>query len=166
MPEESPQQPEQKKDSRKGLMVAAGVLVVLLAAGGGAVYFMMHRGNPTAENLQNPDTPGAGKEPQSWNLGSLVVNLAPPDDQTYLKVELAFGYHSSQDAQVSAELEKRRDQLIDIVNMALSSKKYGEINNVHGKTQLKQELIRLVNEVLSSGQIEEIYFRAFTFQET
>ena len=166
MPEESPQQQEQKSGSHKGLLIAVGILAILVVAGVGAVYVMAKGGNSTVENTGNTDGNSAGKEPHSWNLGSLIVNLAPPDDQTFLKVELSFGYQSKQEAQFSGELEKRRDQLLDLINMTLSSKKYGEINNVHGKTQLKEEIIRRVNETLTTGKIDEIYFRVFTFQET
>jgi flagellar FliL protein len=97
-----------------------------------------------------------------------VVNLAPPDENTFLKIDLALAITPGEEQEVKLiqrELDARRDELKDLVNMILTSKSRGELATTQGKENLKQELVRRINELLQSGEIQSVYFRQFTFQE-
>ena len=66
--------------------------------------------------------------------------------------------------EVVEEIELRKPQLRDMVNAILSNRTYGELLGVRGKTQLREELLRRMNQSLTEGEITRIYFTEFVVQ--
>lgn len=165
MPQEQPE--PVKSSGAKGWFLLFAIMLIALGMGAGVYYTFLRPEDPLAV-VQNDPSSGELPPAQSWPLSDFVVNLAPPDESTFLKVDLALGITSSDDQHVKLilkELDARRDQLKDLVNMTLTSKTKSDLATTQGKENLKSELARRINEVLQSGEIQSVYFRQFTFQE-
>jgi len=164
-----PQEPSGKATGAgaKGWILILGVMLAASGMAAGAFYVFLRPEDPLA--ITQVSTTAQDFTPaQSWPLSDFVVNLAPPDDSTFLKVDLALGVTSADEQNVKLvlkELDARRDELKDLVNMVLTSKSRSELATTQGKENVKSELIRRINELLQTGEIQAVYFRQFTFQE-
>lgn len=145
--------------------IAAVVVLILLsgAAIGGWYYY-----NNTSRN--NPSGPSESKQPQvetEVNLGPMVdvrefiVNIISDDNSHYLRTSLTIEL-SNQAAY--DEINKRMPQIRDAILMLASSKTFEELYDVHGKKQLKAELLIELNEMLTKGEAVAVYFTDFVVQ--
>lgn len=156
-----------KSSGLKGWILLFSVMVMGFAMAAGAFYLFLRPEDPLAI-AHDPSSPDGLVPALSWPFSDFVVNLAPPDENTFLKVDLALGITNENDQHVKLilkELDARRDELKDLVNMVLTSKTKSELATIQGKENVKSELVRRINEVLQSGKIQSVYFRQFTFQE-
>jgi flagellar FliL protein len=168
MPEvETNQGTEAKQSGARGWLAIGVFLLFALLLGAGTFFLFLKQEDPLALVQVSPTT-GEFRPAQSWPLSDFVVNLAPPDENTFLKLDLALAITPGEEQEVKLiqrELDARRDELKDLVNMILTSKSRGELATTQGKENLKQELVRRINELLHAGEVETVYFRQFTFQE-
>jgi flagellar FliL protein len=144
----------------------AVVVALLLVAGamvGGWYYY-----NNTIRI--NPTGPSESPQPQvdtEVNLGPLVdvrefiVNIISDDNSHYLRTSMTIEL-SNQAAY--DELNKRMPQIRDAILMLTSSKTFEELYDVHGKKQLKAELLIELNEMLTKGEAVAVYFTDFVVQ--
>ncbi|RJQ62791.1 MAG: flagellar basal body protein FliL [Desulfobacteraceae bacterium] len=153
-----------RKFSKKWILIGLAVLVI--AGGGFAGWILMGGGAETsAEPAPGPEkTP---KEPIETGVGKIfsmdpfVVNLNEPGGKRYLKskIELEFA-----EELLAKELDSRLPQLRDVILIHLSSKTLDEIQGVDGKIELKNALVTRINQVLTKGQIRNLYFTQFVIQ--
>lgn len=156
----------EKKKSSMLLIVIGLVVVLLLAGGGGAVYFLV---------LKKPETTAAGEgggakegaTPKSaTSLGETVelppfiVNLSGEGGR-YIKTVLVMQVSSKA---VKEELTNRAPQIKDAIISVLSSKTPDEVLTPEGKLELKLELVKRMNQTLSSGVVTELFFTEFVVQ--
>jgi flagellar FliL protein len=141
----------------------ATVVVLLLLSGaaiGGWYYY-----NNTSRN--NPSGPSQPQVETAVNLGPMVdvrefiVNIISDDNSHYLRTSLTIEL-SNQAAY--DELNKRMPQIRDAILMLASSKTFEELYDVHGKKQLKAELLIELNEMLTKGEAVAVYFTDFVVQ--
>ncbi len=156
-------------------LVLFGLVLVNLATVGGLGYFMQlmwHRVQDLqaqTQKLQRPEEPKQsliGKELQPQNLGTLypiesfLVNIAsdqgPKFLQTQLELELA-------DPAVEDELSRKKPALRDAIIVLLSSRSYKELREPTGMRKLRADLLRVINNLLSTGKVKDIYFTQFHF---
>ncbi|MBI4666563.1 MAG: flagellar basal body-associated FliL family protein [Nitrospinae bacterium] len=151
--------------SKKGLfIIIAVVLVLLLAGGGGAAYFFL-AGKKAEEGGEGKEGKGeAGKEQGSIGevveLPPFIVNLAG-EESRYLKVVLVIQVSS---VAVKDEVTNRAPQIKDAIITVLSSKEPSEILTVEGKYELKLELVKRINQTLTTGVAKELFFVEFVVQ--
>ena len=62
------------------------------------------------------------------------------------------------------KVEKYMPKLRDTILLLLSSLSFEEINTLEGKIALKQALLSRVNQILSKGVVQRIYFSEFVVQ--
>jgi flagellar FliL protein len=62
------------------------------------------------------------------------------------------------------ELNKRLPQVRDSLLMILPTKRYEDISTVQGKTALRDEMLKTLNNFLAQGKIINIYFKEFVVQ--
>ena len=141
-------------------------VVVLVLAGGGYVGWTMLRPQPgeTDTDMAKPLDTAVMKEVevgQMFSMDPFVVNLNEAGGKRYLKSKLEIEFV---DDAVRVELTNRLPQLRDIVLLHLSSKSLEEIQNVDGKIELKNALIKRINQVLKQGKIRNLYFTQFVIQ--
>ncbi len=141
-------------------------VVVLVLAGGGYVGWTMLNPQPDqtgADGGQAPDTE-AVKEIEvgaMFDMDPFVVNLNEAGGKRYLKSKVEIEYVGDN---VRLELTNRLPQLRDVVLLHLSSKSLDEIRSVDGKIELKNALIKQINQVLKQGKIRNLYFTQFVIQ--
>ena len=141
-------------------------VVVLVLAGGGYVGWSMLNPQPDqsgADGGQVPDTE-AVKEVEvgvMFDMDPFVVNLNEAGGKRYLKAKIEIEFVGEN---VRSELANRLPQLRDVVLLHLSSKSLDEIRSVDGKIELKNALIKRINQVLKQGKIRNLYFTQFVIQ--
>ena len=141
----------------------ATVLITVILGIGGWYYY-----NNTI--IINPTGPSESPQPQvdtEVNMGPLVdvrefiVNIISDDNSHYLRTSMTIEL-SNQAAY--DELNKRMPQIRDAILMLTSSKTFEELYDVHGKKQLKAELLIELNEMLTKGEAVAVYFTDFVVQ--
>lgn len=141
-------------------------VVVLVLAGGGYVGWTMLNPQPDqtgADGGQAPDTE-AVKEIEvgaMFDMDPFVVNLNEAGGKRYLKSKIEIEFVGED---VRKELTNRLPQLRDVILLHLSSKTLDEIRSVDGKIELKNALIKRINQVLKQGKIRNLYFTQFVIQ--
>lgn len=141
-------------------------LLVLIIAGGAAAYFLLLKGDGTEgakpadevaveDTAQNDSSLGVTHE-----LDPFIVNLAG-DANRYLKVVVVLQLSTEG---VAEEIKNRGPQIKDSVITVLSSKTPEEILTVQGKYDLKMELIKRVNAIVSTGVVRDLFFTEFVVQ--
>jgi len=149
--------------------LVAGVVLTGTLVGGGIFY--TKRG--TSENKANAEEAtrtaaegSAQKEkaddkPAIFELEPFVVNLADTREIRYLKVTIKLELSKAEFTQeVSNHLPQIRDSLL----ILLSSKEYNAIRTVEGKMELRDEILRRINSILSKGEVKMAYFTDFVAQ--
>ncbi len=143
------------------------LLLVLVIAGGGAAYFFLLKGGGT--EASKPVDQVAEEEAAAQNdfslgvtheLDPFIVNLAG-DMNRYLKVVVVLQLSTEG---VAEEIKNRGPQIKDSVITVLSSKTPEEILTVQGKYDLKMELIKRVNAIVSTGVVRDLFFTEFVVQ--
>jgi flagellar FliL protein len=164
--QETEEQPESTKKPPMKLMIIA--LAMLVLVGGGFAGWTMIKesptepsqgGGPTAEKApENAVEPEVG---QMFQLDPFVVNLSDPGGKRYLKARIELEYNGQE---VETEITARLPQLRDAILLHLSSKMLDEVQSVDGKVELRNALIKRINQVLTSGKVKNLYFTQFVIQ--
>ena len=141
-------------------------VVVLVLAGGGYVGWTMLNPQPdqTGADGGKPSDAEAVKEVEvgaMFEMDPFVVNLNEAGGKRYLKSKVEIEYVGDN---VRKELLNRLPQLRDVILLHLSSKNLDEIRSVDGKIELKNALIKRINQVLKQGKIRNLYFTQFVIQ--
>lgn len=145
--------------------IILGVVVLVLAGGGYVGWTMLNpQSNQTgADGGQAPDAE-AVKEMEvgaMFDMDPFVVNLNEAGGKRYLKSKIEIEYVGDK---VRLELTNRLPQLRDVILLHLSSKTLDEIRSVDGKIELKNALIKRINQVLKQGNVRNLYFTQFVIQ--
>jgi flagellar protein FliL len=88
------------------------------------------------------------------------VNTADVDEPHFIRVRMSLGY-DGENKKIAVELPQRTQQIRDIILQILNSKEKQDIDEQQEKESLKQELIKAINNVLTTGEIQDIYFDEF-----
>ena len=91
-----------------------------------------------------------------------TVNLLDPGLRRYLRIRMSFEYLSEK--ALVQELEARDPQITDAVIGVLRAKSVEDFLSVDETNVLRQELIAVVNEILTKGQITDLYFLEIVIQ--
>jgi flagellar protein FliL len=143
-----------------------GAFVLLL--GGGALFswqsglFAQFSGN-SIEDFGTKITKKKGVVDigPMYALEPFVVNLNEPLGKRYLKakLELELAKESTR-----FEIDRRLPQFRDAVLTLLSGKEFEEISDLTGKYQLRMEILSVLNSLLTTGRIQNLYFTEFIVQ--
>jgi len=96
-----------------------------------------------------------------WSLGAMVVNLMDNNGERYLKTVINVELTSPD---CIGELELLKPKIVDTILDLLSSKKYENIMGFAGKQRLRDEIAIRMNNYLSKGQVQMVYFTEFIVQ--
>ncbi len=174
MAEETTEEVVEKKSGGNMVLIIIVVLLVLLLIGGGvAAYFLLSGDEEaTADNqATTPRTTEVKKRSKRssdylsigpmYPMDQFVVNLLSENGSRYLKVKLDIEMDKPE---LSAELDKKKPLIRDIIIRTLSSKTFEEVSTMKGKDRLKDEIVNKINDVLADGQIRNIFFTDFVVQ--
>jgi flagellar protein FliL len=165
--EEYDDMPEEDGPPKLLIILIVGNLVLTLAVGGFVGFDYFTRPDPSTfaaaggggaagEDANLPPEPAA-----VYTFEPFIVNLMDSANIRYVKVMMEVELSS---ADVSAEIEEKKPALRDMVISLLSNRTYSELLGVRGKTQLREELLRRMNQILNSGTVTRIYFTEFVVQ--
>lgn len=162
---------EQPKKKSKFKLILFSLIVVFLVVAGFLAYLFLFSNNAAIQTetalpadatdvRTTPAAKGSGIGPL-YSFDTFIVNLADPGGIRYLKVSMQAEVDSNK---VIEEIDKRNPQVRDLILTVLSSKTYAEVSTPQGKIALKQEIIRRLNLILTTGTVRNIYFTEFVSQ--
>ena len=135
------------------------VLLLLVVIGGATfagVYFVGQKASTTTAK-----TPSVVEVTEvTYSLEEFLVNLSDEEGRI-LKVNVFISYEDNKD--LTAELETKKPIIRDVVNTSFRAKKSADFNPA-GIDAIKNELIAIINPVLSKGKISHIYFNEIFIQ--
>ncbi|OQX75042.1 MAG: flagellar basal body protein FliL [Campylobacteraceae bacterium 4484_4] len=185
MAEAAQQQTEEvvaKKGGSNILLIILTVLLFLLLIGGGVAGYLLLSADDevlddaskatqteaAAPAAKQTSVPGKSQRATDYTkigpmypLDQFIVNLYAEGGDRYLKATINLEMDKEE---MGAELDKKNPLIRDIVIKTLSAKTYEEISTIKGKEQLKDEIVTKINQVLTDGQIKNIFFTDFVIQ--
>ena len=172
--EEKQEETKEKKSGSNIVLIVIIVLLVLILIGGGiAAYFLLSdNGDTTQPQVAQQTQMQAKKQKINRNsnlleigpiypLDQFIVNLLSQGGAKFLKTKMDLELSGPE---LTAELDKKKPLIRDIVIRTLSSKTYQEVSTNRGKEKLKDELVDKINAVLADGQVKNIFFTEFVVQ--
>ncbi len=172
--EKEEEKTEVKKSSSKIVLIIVIILLILILAGGGlAAYFLLSSNNSSEPaQTQNQQKTMANKKHFNKNsdltkigpiypLDQFIVNLLSSNGERFLKIKMDLELSGPE---LTAELDKKKPMIRDIIIRTLSSKTFQEISTNRGKEKLKDELVEKINNVLTDGYIKNIFLIEFVVQ--
>ena len=163
---------EEKKDSGGGnkllLIVIVVLLLLLLVIGGLVAYFLLSSNNEEQPPQQEQKKVEKKHKADSmaeigpiYPLDPFIVNLVSSNANRYLKCKIDLELDSPE---LQQEVDKKLPAIRDLIIQILSSKTVEEIQTAKGKQKLKEEIKRKINEILTTGEIKNVYFTEFVIQ--
>ncbi len=167
---------QEKAKSNTLLIIVATVLFLTLLGGGVAGYLLLNSDSEVIDDAnrakQTMDAKKGALEPSKrgtnyaeigamYPMEQFVVNLYSESGSRYLKTVINFELANEE---LAAELDAKSPLIRDIIIKALSAKTYEEISTIKGKENLKDEIVLSVNEVVSDGNINNLFFTDFVIQ--
>ncbi len=175
--EEKKEESKEKKSGSNLVLIIIIVLLVLILVGGGlAAYFLLSDNGDTKQpNMsQQPQQPQVQMKKSNmarssdlveigpiYPLDQFIVNLLSEGGTKFLKTKMDLELSGPE---LTAELDKKKPLIRDIVIRTLSSKTFQEVSTNRGKEKLKDELVDRINAVLADGHIKNIFFTEFVVQ--
>lgn len=91
-----------------------------------------------------------------------TVNLLDPGLKRYLRIRMAFQYLDEKS--LVKELVSRDPQIIDTIIGVLRAKSVDDFMSVNETNMLREELITMINRLLTKGQIDDLFFLEIVIQ--
>jgi flagellar protein FliL len=133
------------------------VLLVVLGAGG---WFLAARlSGPSAPAPAEPKHETAVKA--TLSLGSVVVNVGPPEGRRYLKVGVDLGVPAPKDTK---EVEEHKAQILDLLISVFSTTPAETLGSEEGREGLKKTLLARIRGELGLEKVSRVYFTEFMVQ--
>ncbi len=136
------------------MSVAISVIIMFVVFRGGASKGRNE--NAIATQLQPKPAPLA-----YYDLGEFRINTADRDANHFVRVAMQLGYDPD-NKPLHSELVARQVQIRDVILNILNSKEKNQIDEYLEKEQLKEEVRRTINSLLTSGEIGAVYYTEFT----
>ncbi len=170
---------EKKGGSNIALIIIIVLLFLLLIGGGVAAYLLLNDSTDedviknqsvsNAKELTDKNSPAKKKKKLKdllevgpmYPMDQFIVNLLSENGSRYLKTTIDLEMDKQE---LSAELDKKKAIIRDIIIRILSSKTFEEISTIKGKERLKDEIVEKINEILVDGEIRNIFFTDFVIQ--
>lgn len=95
-----------------------------------------------------------------YPMESFLVNISSDQGPKFLQTQMEF---ELVDSATEDEITKKKAAIRDAIIVLLSSRTYKQIRETSGMVNLRRDILRVVNNLLSSGQVREVYFTQFHF---
>jgi len=172
MAEEKENQEVEEKEEKSGgskllLIVIIVLLLLLLVIGGVVAYFLLSSDDQPTDQPQQQKMEKKKKVSDMTEIGPIypldpfVVNLVSSNADRYLKCKIDLELDSPE---LQQEVDKKLPAIRDLIIRILSSKTVEEIQTSKGKEKLKEEIKRKINEILTTGEVKNVYFTEFVIQ--
>ncbi len=128
-------------------------LVVLVAVAG---WFWTKRGSEPAVGADE-----SKRIKSTLHLETFVLNLADPGQKSYLRVGIDLGLSKETGRTENApSVAQVRDSILSVIGTA----KVEDLLTAKGKIQLKDDLLKALQQRMPELGVEEIYFTEFLIQ--
>ena len=182
----------EKKQSKNGLMIVIVVVLMLIIIGGAVVVFLLMSGDekeaapqhgaPAAQEKAAPAPAAASTHAPAkaksdggddmvsrklseigilYPLDTFTVNLKSDAGRRYLKATISLELKGPE---LSIELDKKAPVIRDRIIRILTSKSIEEISSTKGKQKVSEQIVDVLNSMISDGSIKGIYFTEFVIQ--
>ncbi|WP_175469416.1 flagellar basal body-associated FliL family protein [Desulfoluna spongiiphila] len=150
--------PDFLKDKKKLLIILAGGLVLAVVCAGGAWFFLRTPAEEAA--MEDVPPPPRHKEPFQalWPLADIQVPLSGRMGDRVLTLGFSFDLNSEV---LTEELELRREEIVEALGLALAGRSVEEMERSGSRVRLKYETLRLVNGLLETGRVKDVYLTEF-----
>jgi len=155
---ETAEQAEPKRKAPVRLYALIGLVLLALLGGGGWFFAARFRAPSTTAEAE------AKREPRvkaTLSLGSVVVNIGPPETRRYLKVGVELGVPDAKDTK---EVEEHKAQILDLLISVFATSSLEVLGSEEGRTGLKKTLIARIHEELELEKVTRVYFTEFMIQ--
>lgn len=149
------QQPTPEKKSKFRLIIILLLGINMLAVGAAVGYFMFIKPASTGE----PPPPKMA----TFELGSMLVNLADPSGQGYLRFHAIIEY-PEKNKKLLEEMTKNKHIMQHAVIALLRQKRLAEVRPPDSVEKVQQEMTEAINQILEHGEISRIYFTEYITQ--
>lgn len=154
--EAAPQVPKKSFFSIKTLLI---ILILILVAGiglGGYLYL-----KSTAPEKTGPDP----EKLVTFDMGSLLVNLADPGGNSFMKITPVLEYETNKEnKKLAEELSKNKIVLQDSIIRVIRKKKMADVQPPESIDKVAEELKTEINSHLQQGKILRVYFSEYLTQ--
>jgi flagellar FliL protein len=156
--DEMEKQEEQSKPKKR--LPVKWILIVVIAvlfvgAGVGAGYYVLIKKNKAPVEAKNPAVITI------WPMEAFIVNIADVSGERYLKLVVQL---ELSEVEAVTELEQIKPRLRDTILDLLSPKTLKELMDLAGKQRLREDIAGRVNNVLTRGKVNRVYFTEFVVQ--
>ncbi len=156
---------------KKQIMIFAGVGVLLVALTAVGTYLfvapkLMAAGASTAQkNIVVPTPPSYDLGPTA-TIDTLILNLADPGANRYLKIQVVMAFSPVLDKQsdVTKIVTERMPILQDLLTATAGDATTTQLATSQGKDALKQALIKQFSAVLVELHLVDLFFPIFVMQ--
>lgn len=92
-----------------------------------------------------------------------TANLMTQTGKRYLKTSMQFELDKDEAKAMAtkAELDNKMPMIKDVVNEILSSKSIEDVATTKGKSRVKDEIVKRINEFLMDGKVFDVFFVEF-----
>lgn len=171
----------EKKKSSSLILIVIIIILILVILVGAIIGILMMGGDDTSSKQQmqqnveqTRDMPKIKKSrPELDNsrtldkigilypLDTFTVNLLSENGSRYLKAQLSLELSGQE---LAAELDSKKAVIRDRILRLLSSKSLEEVSTIKGKDKLSEQIMDILNPMLTDGSINGIYFTDFVIQ--
>jgi flagellar basal body-associated protein FliL len=145
-----PQYPPARK--RRGLLL---ILAILILAGASLWLWVSRKGEAVSAEEDQP------RVRSTAHLETFVLNLADPDQRSYLRVGIDLGLnHEAKHGEEPVPVAEVRDTILSVLGEA----KVDDLLTAPGKARLKQDLLHALQQRMPEAGVEEVYFTEFLVQ--
>lgn len=157
--EAAPQVPKKKFFTVKTLLIILIILLMMAGLGvGGYVYL---KSTITSETKTGPDP----EKLVTFNMGSLLVNLADPGGSNFMRLTPVLEYEQNKEnKKLGEELGKNKVVLQDCIIRVIRTKKLEDVQPPDSIEKVANQLKEEVNKNLSHGKIHRVYFSEYLTQ--
>ncbi len=153
---------------KKKLIIIIAAALIILIGGGAATYFLLLKAPPPEEEPKNeqaamisPDEIDPSVIGPMLDIREFIVNIISEDEPRFVKAALTLELTNEI---VLEEANKRMPQIRDAILLLISNKTFEELQDLHGKKQVKAEIESEINSFLITGQVKNVYLTDFVVQ--
>jgi len=139
------------------VLIAVPLLVGVLLAG--AFIMLAGPGNGLGDLFYDPVA--EEKPAHVEDLEVFQVNLADEGGRRFVNVDMLVGYENEA---VGEEMNRRMPEVRTEINSLLAEREVSDIQQPGGHEELKDDLINMLNGMLVTGEVTEIYFYEILIQ--
>ena len=139
--------------------------LILLGSGGGGVVAYSQYASIATMGYEGPVTEEEEEEPIEYGefmeMESLIINPFGTDGKRYLMIKIGL---ESNTAKALEAVKEKAVVVRDAILKDLSSRTVAELASIEHRSQIKDGLREVINEILEKGEVTRLYFTQYVLQ--